>query len=179
MDIFSKTTLRQFIKARKQRSSPEELKALSAGPLERLEKRQDFLSAQVVLVYYSLPDEVATIEFIERWYTKKKILLPVVVGNNIELVVYTGIGNLRLGAWGIHEPTGSYYTDYGTIDLAIVPGVAFDKSGHRLGRGRGYYDRLLPKLRREGCRLLGLCFDFQQIPAVPTDEHDVSVDELI
>lgn len=75
---------------------------------------------------------------------EKQILLPVVTGDDLELRVYTGPGDLATGAYGIEEPTGALFTDYDAIDFIVVPGVAFDRNGNRLGRGKGYYDRLLP-----------------------------------
>jgi 5-formyltetrahydrofolate cyclo-ligase len=63
-----------------------------------------------------------------------------------------------------------------TVELAIVPGIAFDRSNHRLGRGRGYYDRLLPQLNSY---ILGICFDFQLFDAIPYDEYDVPMDEVV
>ena len=103
----------------------------------------------------------------------------VVDGDDLYLAPYEGEAALAAGAFGIGEPTGRRFAAYDTIDVAVVPGLAFDQAGRRLGRGRGYYDRLLPRLRREGCRLLGLCFDFQRVAQVPVDATDVPVDEVI
>ena len=67
-----------------------------------------------------------------------------VKGDDLELRLYTGDDRLTEGAFHIDEPTGTAFTDYAAIDLAVIPGVAFDRRGNRLGRGKGYYDRLLP-----------------------------------
>ena len=93
-----------------------------------------------------MKDEVQTHAFIEKWSRSKRIILPVVTGDELELRVYTGPQDLAIGSYGIAEPTGAPFTDYETIDLAVIPGVAFDRYGHRLGRGKGYYDRLLPQI---------------------------------
>jgi 5,10-methenyltetrahydrofolate synthetase len=71
------------------------------------------------------------------------------------------------------EPTGQLFTDYYAIGTALVPGMAFDAAGHRLGRGRGYYDRLLPQLHN--ARTVGVCFPFQRVAEVPTEAHDVTM----
>ena len=72
-------------------------------------------------------------------------------------------------------------TDYALIDIALIPGMAFDASGHRLGRGRGYYDRFLNSQWSmvNGQWLIGLCFDFQKVPVLPSDDHDIPVDIVI
>ncbi len=118
----------------------------SAEILAVLEAHPAFRAAHIVLLYYSLKDEVDTHEFVRKWSREKRILLPVVVGDNLELRVYTGPEDLATGAYGIEEPTGERFTDYAAIDFAAIPGVAFDAAGNRLGRGKGYYDRLLPHL---------------------------------
>ena len=132
--------------------------------------------ARTVLLYHSLPDEPDTHAFVRQWAGKKRILLPVVVGDDLELRVYTDDGSLRTGAFHIAEPTGKAFTDYAAIDLAIVPGVAFDREGNRLGRGKGYYDRLLPRLK---AYKIGLCFPFQLVESIPAEAHDVRMDEII
>ena len=95
----------------------------------------------------------------------------------MELRLFTGEADLRPGAFGIMEPVGQLVTDYDHIDLAVVPGMAFDACGHRLGRGKGYYDRLLPRLSH--CYKIGICFDFQKVPSVPTEPTDIAMDEVL
>jgi 5-formyltetrahydrofolate cyclo-ligase len=123
-----------------------------------------------------LKDEPDTHSFIEKWNEEKEILLPAVCGENLELRVYNGREGLLCDAYGIQEPSGSLFTDYASIDLAVIPGVAFDGSGNRLGRGKGYYDRLLPHI---SAYKVGVCFSFQLVEDVPTEEFDVRMDETI
>ena len=130
-----------------------------------------------MLLYHSLPDEVDTHGLVRRWSGQKRILLPVVKGEDLELKLYTGDNHLTQGAFRIDEPTGPAFTDYAAIDLAVIPGVAFDRRGNRLGRGKGYYDRLLPRLTQ--ARKLGICFPYQLVNDIPTDAHDIRMDEII
>lgn len=124
-----------------------------------------------------MKDEVQTHSFIEKWRKQKKVILPVVVGDILELRVYTGATDLRIGPFGIAEPTGELFTDYASIDIAIIPGVAFDIAGHRLGHGKGYYDKLLPQLTK--ALKAGLCFPFQVVDKVPTEPFDIPMDIII
>ncbi len=174
-----KHELRQLIRSAKARYSAEQLDALSIPILERLEMHPRFTAARTVLLYHALPDEVRTAAFLKKWYKKKTLLLPVVVGDELELRIYQGEEQTTEGAFGISEPTGEAYHAVEKIDLAVVPGVAFDAQGNRLGRGRGFYDRLLPQLRRCGVYLLGMGFTFQHVEAVPCEAHDVPMDEII
>jgi len=152
------------------------LKELSARILTNLEHRKEFEEAKTILLYHSLKDEVYTHAFIEKWASNKKIVLPVVVGDELELRLYTSPADLCIGAYGIAEPTGQLFTDYHTIDLAVIPGVAFDPEGRRLGRGKGYYDRLLPHIP---AFKLGLCFPFQLIEKIPTEEFDIRMNAVV
>ena len=95
----------------------------------------------------------------------------------MELRRYTGPSDLAQGAYKIMEPTGEVFDNYTDIDLAVIPGVAFDKDGNRMGRGKGYYDRLLPKLGNT--YKIGICLPFQLVEKIPTDEHDVRMDEVL
>ena len=103
--------------------------------------------------------------------------MPVVIGDDLELRVYTSPADLAIGAYGIEEPTGALFTDYATIDLVIVPGVAFDRDGNRLGRGKGYYDRLLPRI--PSAYKVGICFPFQIVEEVPAEPFDIRMDEIM
>lgn len=129
------------------------------------------------MLYHSLSDEVDTHAFIRKWSRKKRILLPVVIGDNLELRIYTGPEDLAIGAYGIEEPIGEPFTDFAAIDFIAVPGVAFDRSGNRLGRGKGYYDRLLPRI--PSAFKAGICFPFQLVEEVPAESFDIRMDEII
>lgn len=175
----NKNELRQWIREQKRRYTADERAAFSASVWTRLERHPRFRAARTILLYHSLPDEVQTPGFLRRWGTDKQLLLPVVKGNDLELRSYTGEANLHTGAYGISEPAGTAVTDYAAIDLAVVPGMAFDAAGNRLGRGKGYYDRLLTRLRRSGVYIIGVCFDFQKVETVPCEPHDVRMDEVL
>lgn len=129
-----------------------------------------------MLLYHSLPDEVRTWDFVDRWCGSKRVLLPVVVGDDLELRLYTGRDSLRLGMYNILEPVGPLFTDYDSIDLAVIPGVAFTRDGVRLGRGKGYYDRLLPRINSPK---IGICFPFQILDFIPTEPFDVRMDDVV
>lgn len=105
------------------------------------------------------------------------MLLPTVTGNDLTLHRYEGDTSLATGtSFGILESIGSLFTDYASIDLAIIPGMAFTPQGDRLGRGRGYYDRLLPRL---SCPLVGLAFPFQILDTIPCEPHDIRMNQVI
>ena len=187
-----KEELRQQIKQLKRQFTPAQLEELSLPVLARL--RPLLAEAQTIMAYYSLPDEVCTHQLIDELVAEgKTVLLPKVLDDEtMELRRYTGRHDLREGAFHIMEPIGALFTAFSTIDVALIPGVAFDAFGHRLGRGRGYYDRFLSSvgtvlsesslkdsLRTVPTELIGLCFDFQKVPEVPVDANDIPVDLVI
>jgi len=174
-----KKELRQIIRARKASYSKEQLEVMSVDVCRDIMQDGAWRAAGVVLLYHALPDEVNTELLIERAvFMGKTVLLPVVVGDDLELRVYEGDSSLSVGAFGIKEPTGPVFpvSEYDSINLAIVPGMAFDAYGNRLGRGKGYYDRLLPRLRN--AMKIGVCFPFQMVERVPSEVHDVKVEIL-
>lgn len=171
----AKCELRKLISQRKKTYSLPQLNQWSSSLFRQLEGHPVFKQAQTVLMYYSLPDEVQTHEFVAQWSQFKCIVLPVVKGNELELRIYQGKQNLKKGAYGIEEPDGPLLSDYDQIELAIVPGVSFDVEGNRLGRGKGYYDRLLPQL---SAYKIGICFQFQITPLLPSEPFDVLMDEV-
>lgn len=150
----------------------------SAHILAALEAHPAFRAASTVLLYHSLQDEVDTHAFVQKWSTQKRVLLPVVIGDDLELRVYTDPQDMSVSSsYGIKEPNGEAFTDYASIDFIAVPGVAFDLKGNRLGRGKGYYDRLLPQI--PSAYKAGICFPFQLIEEVPAESYDVRMDIII
>ncbi len=177
----TKEELRRSVRRLKQQYTPAQLEELSLPVIARLRPR--LVEAQTILAYYSLPDEVCTRQLIDELIAEgKTVLLPKVLdAGRMELRRYTGPHDLTEGAYGIMEPVGEPFTDYALIDIALIPGMAFDAAGHRLGRGRGYYDRFLNSQWSmvNGQWLIGLCFDFQKVPVLPSDDHDIPVDIVI
>lgn len=169
-----KTQFRKQIALLKSKHSLSELTKRSGSLLNKLEQCPNFQQAKTILLYHSLIDEVQTHEFVDRWSETKNIILPVVVGNDLELRIYTGKEGLQKGVYSIKEPMGEPFTDYMDIDLAIIPGISFDNKGNRLGRGKGYYDRLLPKLSKS--YKIGICFSFQLLENIPCEKHDIKMD---
>ena len=170
-----KKTLRQQIRALKKLHSQEELLTQSEKILQRLAAHPCFLQAEKVMLYASLPNEVQTLDFIDIWRHQKTIILPTVVGDDIIPVELAENVTFAEGDFHIPEPQNHPYT--GEFDLIVVPGMAFDANGHRLGRGRGYYDRFLAQ--HLDVHTIGLCFDFQLLPEVPSEPHDRIIDEII
>lgn len=190
-----KQELRKEIRNRKRQFSQDQLGELSLSAISKLRKHPKVMTAHTLLLYYSLPDEVNTHEWIDELVAEgKRVLLPVVV-NDKDMVIreYTGKHDLAEGSFHIMEPIGKLFPieKYPEIEVAIIPGMSFDDTGHRLGRGKGYYDRFLTKLRSmeenhcerkeaDGTEVykIGICFGFQKLQEIPFESHDILVDEV-
>ena len=170
-----KLELRKLVRQRFANYSQEQLATMSRLTISILEQHPLFLKAQKVLLFHSLPDEVDTHHLIQHYRTEKTIYLPTVVEDRLELHEVNDKGLLK-GKFGILESSGPTLTDYSQLDLAVIPGVAFNQEGHRLGRGRGYYDRLLPLLP---CPCIGICYPFQIAQQIPIEAHDIPVQEVV
>ena len=141
-----------------------------------LAKRLRHINCQSAVI--GLSGGVCTHDLIQTLYGQGyTVLLPSVVGNDLALHIYEGEDAMNAGAsFGIQESNGTLFTDLASIDLAVIPGMAFTPQGDRLGRGKGFYDRLLPQLH---CPLIGLAFPFQILPSIPTEVHDIRMTEVI
>lgn len=178
MDIYQqKRNLRKEIRGIKKLYSLEQKKELSNEILNQVEDLPVFQEAECIMAYWSMNDEVFTHDFVQKWGSQKKIILPVVRGDQLELKVFRGVNELVAGEnFGIPEPKGEVFSDYEQIELIIVPGVAFDYQFNRMGRGKAYYDQLLKNLN---VFKLGICFFFQYLEKVPHDELDIKMDLVI
>ena len=165
----TKQDMRSAIRALKRQLTAGQKEREAAAVFGTLEQLHSFKASQRIMLYSSLPDELPTAAAIGRWSQMegKTIYLPRVAGDEIEVVPYRD-GHMRTGAFGIAEPDGPA-ADPADIDLMIVPAVALDQHCQRLGRGRGYYDRLLARCR---AFTIGVAFDCQWVDEVPTDKHD-------
>lgn len=155
--------------------SEAEKESAAAEVFERLEKTAAFLMADSVLMYHSLPDELSTRTFLKKWNGRKRFFLPRVNGVNLDILPYDE-SRLELGSFHIEEPVGDELVDPDTIELIVVPAVAYDRQGNRLGRGKGFYDRLLQTTR---ATKIGVGYEFQLLDSLPVEEHDVPMDAII
>lgn len=170
-----KQNIRRKIKALRSMLSEEDKLSAAAEVFDRLEKSAAFILADKILMYHSLPDELSTHAFLRKWGARKRFYLPRVNGVNLEILPYDE-SRLELGAFHIEEPTGDDLADPNEIELIVVPGVAYDRKGMRLGRGKGFYDRLLSENK---ATKIGVCYDFQLLDSIPSEPHDVPVDVVI
>lgn len=172
-----KRNLRKEMAARKRAYPADTLQEMSERIMERVEADERFRSAPCVALYHAIAGEVRTDSLLDRWYRRKRLLLPRIEGERLRLLPYEGAGSIRQGAYGIWEPLpGGSETPPEEISLIIVPGIAFDRAGNRMGRGKGYYDRLLPSL---GATKIGVCFGFQLLPSIPAGPLDEPMDGII
>lgn len=172
-----KKEIRKQIRELKKQYSLDEKKVKSAAIWKKIEQMDCFRKAKVVLAYWSMDDEVFTHDFICKWAEEKVILLPCVCGDELEIRYFDGRDRLCPGeGYAIPEPRGELFSDLAQIDVILIPGVAFDHTNNRLGRGKGYYDRILQQTK--ACKI-GVCFDFQLLEHIPVEEHDVKMDLVV
>lgn len=174
-------------KAELRRQSKAEVKAYDAQ--QRRSLSQDLCSAIIstvtreytqpgaILLFWPLPDEANIRPAVNGLHAVGyKVYLPVVKGENLEIRLFEGSDAMKEGAFHIMEPAGKCLENPRDLDAAFIPGVAFTPDGKRLGRGKGYYDRLLPQLE---CKLYGVCYPCQIMENIPVEPHDINVDEVI
>lgn len=171
-----KKELRKLIRQRKAEHTAEEKAEMSARICRQVLTDPHWAKANNVFLYHALTDEVDTTMLIDAaMHEGKTVLLPVIDGDDLRLKIHTGA--TQTGSYSIQEPIGEEFTCYKEIALAIVPGMAFDKKGNRLGRGRGFYDRTLPKLAE--AYKIGLCFPFQFLESIPSEAYDIKMDAVL
>ena len=167
------------MRQKKGQFTQQQLCELSLPIIDRIKPM--LAEAKTIVAYYSLPDEVDTHRFIDELLADGKTMyLPKVVSDeDMVLCRYIGAESMKEGAFGIMEPVGAQISTDEAIDVVLVPGMAFDGDGNRLGRGKGYYDRFLKSLSHPRPQLIGVCFDFQKVDVVPTEPTDVKVDVVV
>lgn len=157
---------------------PDERDAQSRRIIDRLLTNSVFTNAKNIFCYLSRDDEVSTGDFITEALKTKQIFLPKICDDLLVPTRFTGETNLVKGLYGILEPQCPVMPSESLeIDLILLPGVAFDTEGNRLGMGKGYYDRYLKTI--PAVTTVGLAFDFQVVDKVPTDDYDVPVSFVV
>ncbi|SNB46338.1 5-formyltetrahydrofolate cyclo-ligase [Geobacter sp. DSM 9736] len=139
-----------------------------------------FIQARSIALYAPIRNEVETGEVLAAALKMgKTVLFPSVAPEGLLFRTVETVHHLCPGAYGISEPTAERgIVDPEAADIIVVPGVAFDRSGRRIGYGKGYFDRALHRLEGSG-RLVGFCFDFQLVDEIAGEPHDVQMDMII
>jgi 5-formyltetrahydrofolate cyclo-ligase len=182
-----KASLRRELLARRARfiRTPGVVARCAAAAVEHLQAAAEFAEASTLALYAALPDEMPTRElFAAARRGGKRTLLPRVAPGRAAALEFCDVETweeLRPGRYGVLQPAlEAPAVDPDAIELVLLPGVAFDRAGRRLGRGRGYYDRTFPPGARPGCpRLFGLAFACQLVDEVPGGERDRRVDAVV
>ena len=179
--IQKKKELRKMISARKKECPIEERIRRSSSVIKNLCALPEFKAAKNVLFYWSMADEVFTQEIVPEIARSKNVFLPVVKGDDLLIKKFTAEKSLVDGeSFAIPEPDdAAEEVSVDEIDFVVVPGVAFDLEGGRMGRGKGFYDRLLSKATGKGPYKAGICFDFQIVDEVPREPHDIIMDKVV
>ena len=173
-----KRALRAEILDRRRGLSPQQVSCQSLALQSRLLALPEFMRAQVVALYAPIHHEVETSAVaLEALAVGKTLLYPAVEGSDMQFRQVQGLDELTPGRYGIPEPCGTAWEPQ-RADLIVVPGVAFDLSGRRIGYGKGYYDRSLHRLEGTG-RLVGFCYDFQLFEEIVGEPHDVTMDIIV
>lgn len=172
-----KAALRRSVRDARRAMTPDQRHATSAAICSRLRLLPELLTVRVALVYaaanFEVDIETAAAELRRRGI---RTLYPRVRGDDLDLVPVADTDRLVAGQRGIREPLGQS-ADPTLVDVVVVPGVAFDLRGRRLGQGGGHYDRLLPRIG-EALRV-GVAFACQIVPRIPDEPHDIAMDLLV
>ncbi|HMB14890.1 MAG TPA: 5-formyltetrahydrofolate cyclo-ligase [Pelovirga sp.] len=174
-----KKAIRAHMLGRRSALLLEQVEQLSRLAQQRLLATELFSSVQSMALYSPIHNEIATSEiFAAACRQGKLVYYPRVAGEALHFVEINSPGQLIPGSFGVLEPAAELNSSQQVPDLILVPGVAFDRFGHRLGYGRGFYDRYLSRFSDQVVRV-GFSYSFQLCDALPVDAHDQSLDVLV
>ncbi len=186
-DLCTRQSLRQQLRQRRRELSPRHQQQASMAALRQLLKRPEFRRARHVAVYLPNQGELPTLPLIRHCQQRRKhCYVPVVspTQKHMTFVHYRLGHTLRRNRYGIGEPNPLRRRRADSLDMVIVPLVAFDRQGNRLGMGGGYYDRCFARRRQRDQRsnnplLVGWGYSFQQTDHLPTARWDVPLDAIV
>ena len=139
---------------------------------------KEFKDSKVVMFYVSFNSEVDTHEMIKEALKSKRIAVPKVVEGEMQSALIIDFDQMiPSGKFNILEPIELLKIEPKNISLIIIPGIAFDRKGHRIGYGYGYYDKFLRKISK--AVKIGIAFDFQIVDKIPNEAHDVPLDSIV
>ena len=168
--------IRKGLLKRREEEGIESLVEKSNKIKQKLFQLDELRNAGTVMFYMSTKNEVMTHDMIKESLKRKKVVVPVVKGRKLELSELEDFTQLVPSTFGILEPRIVNAVEPRDVDLFIVPGVAFDKTGNRIGYGKGYFDKLLVEARAP---IVALSYEFQIISSIRAKHWDVKVNKII
>lgn len=177
----SKSKIRKRILNVRNNMSKEDVKKNSNAIMDKITGLDIYKQSKVVFIYMDFKNEVMTSNLIKRMLSeKKRVVIPYTDSINTVLIPseITKESDLKQNSFGYFEPKSILPVNIEEIDLVIVPGVVFDKNLNRIGFGKGYYDKILNRLK-PSAKKVALAHDFQVLEDIPAEEHDVKMDMII
>ena len=174
----NKKELRDAIRAKKRAMTPEEIEERSAQLGELLAGSPAYREADTIYGYLPYNQEVRTVPMLERALRDgKRVAVPKVYGEEMKFIYLDDLTQVAKGYAGIPEPIADGPVADDKTALVLMPGLAFDPQGHRIGYGGGFYDKFLSS--EPDHPTLALCYDFQVFPVLETEAHDIPVDIVL
>jgi 5-formyltetrahydrofolate cyclo-ligase len=166
--------------ARRRSLSEEEFRSASRIIQQAFLETEEYRQAWSVAVYASIHHEVDTGLIVQTALESgKKVAFPAVVEHRLVFRQVKADSSMKSGVFGILEPcTDCRVFPPDEVDVFVLPGIAFDLKGERIGYGKGFYDKTLHRMEGEG-RLVGMCYDFQLVDEIVGEPHDVKMDLII
>ena len=173
-----KAALRREIREKKRAMTEEEIRSRSARLGELFVQSQSYRNAKTIYGYLPYNQEVRTIPILEQALRDgKKVAVPKVYGDTMKFIYLEDLSQVGKGYAGIPEPIADEPVAEDPSALVLMPGLAFTKNGDRMGYGGGFYDRFLAE--EPNHPTLALCYDFQMVENLPTEEYDIPVDLVL
>lgn len=173
-----KSALRKAIREQKRAMTPEQIENASARLAEKFFATDAYRSARTLYGYLPYNQEVRTLPILEQALRDgKKVAVPKVYGDEMRFIYLTDLSRVEKGYASIPEPIDDGPVADDPTALVLMPGLAFDPQGHRMGYGGGFYDKFLAA--QPGHPTVALCYEFQMLPQLPCESHDIPVDLVL
>jgi len=173
-----KKNLRKMIREQKRAMTEEQIAAASLRLERMFLETKEYAAARTVYAYLPYNQEVRTEGIIQQALADgKMVAVPKVYGDEMRFILIRDLENFEVSDMGIPEPIGDTPVAGDPTALVLMPGLAFDEQGHRVGYGGGFYDKFLG--REPGHPTIALCYAFQMLPQLETDDFDIPVDRVL
>lgn len=173
-----KKALRLLIRQQKREMTPEQIETASRAVAEQFLQTDAYRRAKTLYGYLPYNQEVRTVPILEQALRDgKRVAVPKVYGDTMRFIYLDDLSSVEIGYCNIPEPIADEPVGDDPTALVLMPGLAFDKAGNRMGYGGGYYDKFLSE--EPNHPTVALCYHFQMVEQIPTDSYDIPVDLVL